>query len=419
MEKIFTLAGLELEPAPTPELVIDADVPASTVLYGKTAAELQQNISISAEKKITGKLFYLSNYEDYPGATKQGNFLALHVTKQPADAVVDIVFRSTHYAPDANGYVVIPITSTQSITAYLKVDGETVITQTYTTSGLTKQQPLTASIYIPGGEQNVTDGKTVADLQDNIQDSYYPTGLTGTCYEVDSLPTVSADANAYYVAFVLNYPIDATAAVAVTDGNTTKQAYLDQDGLVVAELQGSGFGPATSLTITLTRDTDTWSATYDLSGISYQQAPQPTDNWLSFSPMLEYKGKQAGELHTVDTVEYDDQDGYYLPQGSINYVSGWQSFSDDPDHQSGYYVMAHVDKPDETAAVDVISSALNPDDVQETLYPDENGVICAWIKYTESEEDQGQMLTEWALAVKDNYGNRHIYWLTGMKPGAE
>ena len=52
----------------------------NNISYNKKVSELQENVAISPEGKITGTLLYVTNYTDNP-SHKEGNFLAFHINK--------------------------------------------------------------------------------------------------------------------------------------------------------------------------------------------------------------------------------------------------------------------------------------------------------------------------------------------------
>ena len=69
-------------------LSVDADIPADMDLFGKVVSDLQENVSIGANK-ITGRLKYVSDYTGFSSKVEEqsGNYLVLHAGSTDAESI--------------------------------------------------------------------------------------------------------------------------------------------------------------------------------------------------------------------------------------------------------------------------------------------------------------------------------------------
>ena len=67
---------------------VDADVPASLDLFGKTVSDLQENVSFESNK-VKGTLKYLDDYTGFSSKPEEqsGNYLAVHADDPDADSI--------------------------------------------------------------------------------------------------------------------------------------------------------------------------------------------------------------------------------------------------------------------------------------------------------------------------------------------
>jgi len=125
------LTSLTVEPADS-----------GTELLGKTAADLQENVAISGEE-ITGTLKLVTGYTGFSSvaAEQSGNYLALHVTPQPEDAVVTVELvggKKGAVKLDDDGLIVLRIADTAKQSVKVVVtSGKDAATKTYGLTGLT------------------------------------------------------------------------------------------------------------------------------------------------------------------------------------------------------------------------------------------------------------------------------------------
>ena len=121
---------------------VDADIPASEDLFGKTVSDLQSNVAFGASG-ITGTLKYVENYTGFSSKTdeQQGNYLALHAADPKADSVTVEVLGGTSgpRTLDSDGLIVLLIRNknTQKVQVKSYKDGAVKDTKTYSLTGLT------------------------------------------------------------------------------------------------------------------------------------------------------------------------------------------------------------------------------------------------------------------------------------------
>lgn len=92
-ETVLKVVNEGEEPTPTPEVSIDFDIDDSIDLFGKSASDLQENVSLD-EDAITGTLKYVDDYTGFSSKVEEqsGNYLALHVdTDSEDDVYVELV----------------------------------------------------------------------------------------------------------------------------------------------------------------------------------------------------------------------------------------------------------------------------------------------------------------------------------------
>lgn len=121
---------------------VDADIPASEDLFGKTVSDLQENVVIGATG-ITGTLKYVDDYTGFSSKTEEqsGNYLAIHAADSNADSVTVEVIGGTAgpRTLDSDGLIVLRIAdkNTQSIQVKSYKDGVAKDTKNYSLTGLT------------------------------------------------------------------------------------------------------------------------------------------------------------------------------------------------------------------------------------------------------------------------------------------
>lgn len=124
------------------ELVVTAP-DGTTDLLGKTASELQENITISTDNLISGKLLYVTDYTGFSNqpSEQQGNYLALKIVDD-AGSTASRTFellggKSGEKAIDSDGLIVLRITNanTQSLRVTI-TEAKDSITKVYSLKDL-------------------------------------------------------------------------------------------------------------------------------------------------------------------------------------------------------------------------------------------------------------------------------------------
>lgn len=111
-------------------MLVDADIQASTDLFGKSAEDLQSGITITPTG-VYGTLNYVTDYTGFSGdvSEQEGNYLAIHFdTDEPVDSItVELLGGSLGHPVklDSDGLIVIRITDkdTQKIRVVINKDG--------------------------------------------------------------------------------------------------------------------------------------------------------------------------------------------------------------------------------------------------------------------------------------------------------
>ena len=121
---------------PSPATNIKVAVPeAKTTLLGKTADELQENIEISKDRKITGDLLYVTNYKEFSSNVDEqnGNYLALSFPEatQGQEITCEVkgdgsIVKKPVKVDSKDGFIVLKIANTSQIIEVVK--GEESIT---------------------------------------------------------------------------------------------------------------------------------------------------------------------------------------------------------------------------------------------------------------------------------------------------
>lgn len=125
---------------------VDADIPASEDLFGKTVSDLQSNVAISG-KAITGTLKYVDNYTGFSSKPEEqsGNYLVIHAADPKATSVTVEVLGGTSgpRTLDSDGLIVLRIADKNTQRIEVKsYDGVSVKdTKTYSLTGLTLEGP--------------------------------------------------------------------------------------------------------------------------------------------------------------------------------------------------------------------------------------------------------------------------------------
>ena len=122
---------------------VSADIQASTDLFGKSASDLQSDISVT-NGVISGTLNYVTGYTGFSGnvSEQSGNYLAIHVdTDEDVDSITVELIGGTLGHPvvlDSDRIIVMRITntSTQSVKVVVNKNGLSQ-SKTYALTGLT------------------------------------------------------------------------------------------------------------------------------------------------------------------------------------------------------------------------------------------------------------------------------------------
>lgn len=120
---------------------VDADIPASEDLFGKTVSDLQSNVRIGANA-ITGTLKYVDDYTGFSSKTEEqsGNYLVIHAVDANADSVTVEVVGGTSgpRTLDSDGLIVLRIANknTQSIQVKSYKNGVAKDVKNYSLTGL-------------------------------------------------------------------------------------------------------------------------------------------------------------------------------------------------------------------------------------------------------------------------------------------
>ena len=123
---------------------VDADIPASQDLFGKTVNDLQSDVEVSSDA-ITGTLKFVSDYVGFSSdvSLQSGNYLALHCDVSAlSDETVTVEVVNGHYGPvvlDDDKLVVLRIENkdTQKVKVTASRNGDATVTKTYSLTGLT------------------------------------------------------------------------------------------------------------------------------------------------------------------------------------------------------------------------------------------------------------------------------------------
>lgn len=126
---------------------VDADISDSVDLFGKTASDLQSNITVN-KKSITGTLKYIADYSSagYGTGEDSGNYLVIHCEVPDVEGVtytVEVV--GGVHGPqtlDEDGICICRIANknSQTIKVVASKTGYESVTRTFTLTGLTCQQ---------------------------------------------------------------------------------------------------------------------------------------------------------------------------------------------------------------------------------------------------------------------------------------
>ena len=114
----------------------------STDLFGKTAADLQQNIAIGSNNAITGTLKYVDDYSSAFGPGEDsGNYIAIKF-ESDEDAIITAEVVNGVHGPvtlDEDGILVARIAdkSSQTLKIVASKEGATSVTKIYTLDELT------------------------------------------------------------------------------------------------------------------------------------------------------------------------------------------------------------------------------------------------------------------------------------------
>lgn len=110
-------------------------------LLGKTADDLQENVSISDSNVISGTLHHIENWTEFDSnpSINTGNFIALHFETNNIPGSSISVTVTNPVTLDADGDVILRIADkdSQTITVVASADGYESVTEVYTLTGLT------------------------------------------------------------------------------------------------------------------------------------------------------------------------------------------------------------------------------------------------------------------------------------------
>ena len=121
---------------------VDADIPASEDLFGKTVSDLQTGVRVGSNA-ITGTLKYVEDYTGFSSKTEEqsGNYLVIHAADADADSVTVEVVGGTSgpRTLDSDGIIVLRIANknTQSVQVKSYKNGAVIATKNFSLTGLT------------------------------------------------------------------------------------------------------------------------------------------------------------------------------------------------------------------------------------------------------------------------------------------
>lgn len=125
---------------------VTAEIPASTDLLGKHVTDLQSDIVIGASA-IGGTLKYIDDYTGFSGdpAEQKGNYLALKCTATTGASIVVALIGGIHepITLDADGLVIIRVTSNTESLKITATKGDVVETKTYSLIALNLEEEET------------------------------------------------------------------------------------------------------------------------------------------------------------------------------------------------------------------------------------------------------------------------------------
>lgn len=109
---------------------VDADIPASTDLLGKSVTDLQEDVTISGSV-INGTLKYVTGYTGFSGDPdlQSGNYLALHAEQEGATSIsFRFIGDDDSVTLDDDGLIIIRMRESASGIEIITVaDGETFV----------------------------------------------------------------------------------------------------------------------------------------------------------------------------------------------------------------------------------------------------------------------------------------------------
>lgn len=120
---------------------VDADIPASEDLFGKTVSDLQSGVAIGNDT-ITGTLKYVSDYTGFSSdpSEQSGNYLVIHAADPNATSVTVEVVGGTSgpRTLDSDGLIVLRIANKDTQMVQVKSYNGTIVkdTKTYGLTGL-------------------------------------------------------------------------------------------------------------------------------------------------------------------------------------------------------------------------------------------------------------------------------------------
>lgn len=335
MEKIFTLSGLELESAPS----LSISIPAGTVqVLNHRVSDLQEALKITGTNhRINGTVLFNEKFTEYSNdALKQfGNFMCIKAEAQnaPAGATIEATINGETRQADENGYIVIRLTVTGTLTVALKYNGKTIVSNNY---------PVYVSLeyalqdYVtPYPMNELPGGKVAGDLQHDVTVDDFTGQITGTVVQQESYPEITQNAPCYVA--VLHIEVGGAETLTVEYNGMPLSPF---NGEYIFEYTGQG-----TIVINATRRRETFTRTRVLN--LTEEQPSGGDNIIDvdFEPYQTfYSNKAVAEVQKDIVIEYQDKYTPIFKGGSLFSIPSWPDFdgSGSWSEVDGHYLVFHV-----------------------------------------------------------------------------
>ena len=122
-------------------LTLDADIAPDADLLDKVVSDLQSDIEVSDDNKITGTLKYLTGYTGFSGdpAEQEGNYLAVHASAVEGAVIKAEIIGGDHgeVTLDEDGILIARIKNNQQVLKFSATTSAGTQTILYDLSGLT------------------------------------------------------------------------------------------------------------------------------------------------------------------------------------------------------------------------------------------------------------------------------------------